>query len=303
MQIYVIILTKNEEAHIQRCIQSVASFATKCIVVDSGSTDETVALAEAAGADVLFHEWLNYADQMNWGIKQVPNSADWVFRLDADEIVTPALAAEITKKLPKFSDDINGVFVNRRMCFLGKQIRWGGVFPIRVLRLFRPGKGHCEIRWMDEHIVVSGNTENVAGEIIDDNKKSLSWWTEKHNSYASREVVDILNAELRFMPAESIAGLDGGQAGIKRWIKENIYSRLPFGSRALLYFMYRYFIRLGFMDGKRGSMFHILQGYWYRYLVDAKLFEVRSYMKATGSDPEEAIRAILGIDVFQRTPD
>lgn len=300
MKITVLILTKNEEQHLERCLSSVRGFASDCVVVDSGSNDRTVQIAKNAGAKVLENPWINYAKQFNWGVDRIAGDTDWVMRLDADEIVSDDLAREISSKLPFIDSAVNGVYVQRRMCFLGKKIRWGGVFPVKVLRLFRPHTGRCEERWMDEHLLVTGETEEFDGEIVDDNKKSLTWWTEKHNAYASREVVDILNAELRFMPSETIANLEGGQAGVKRWIKENLYSKLPTGTRALLYFLYRYYVRFGFLDGKKGAIFHVLQGYWYRYLVDAKLFEVRLHMKQTGDDPMGAIRHVLGIDLNRK---
>lgn len=151
---------------------------------------------------------------------------------------------------------------------------------------------------MDEHVIVDGPTYDFKGEILDDNMNSLSWWTEKHNAYASREVVDLLNLEFDFLHSDTIADLSGGgQAGAKRWIKERLYGRLPIGMRALAYFTYRYFIRLGFLDGREGAAFHVLQGFWYRFLVDMKLHEVRTYMRTHQAGPTEAIRAVLGIDV------
>jgi hypothetical protein len=154
---------------------------------------------------------------------------------------------------------------------------------------------------MDEHIIVDGETAEFSGEIIDDNLNSLSWWTEKHNAYASREVVDILNLEYGFIPYETVANLKGGQqAGVKRWIKENVYARLPGGFRAFAYFFYRYFVRLGFLDGKEGTAFHVLQGFWYRYLVDMKLHEVKSLMKNSNVDVVTAINDVLGINVGQQ---
>ncbi|MDO6588963.1 glycosyltransferase family 2 protein [Loktanella sp. D2R18] len=290
----VIILTKDESLHIVRAIASVQAIATKIIVVDSGSTDNTVELAREAGAEVLCHAWTNYATQFNWALQQLSNAPGWVLRLDADEVVTAELAAQISAGLP----DVDGVYVGRAMHFLGQPVRWGGVFPIRVLRLFRNGKGHCENRWMDEHIVVSGPTESLPGLIIDDNRKNLDWWIAKHNAYASREVVDILNRKHRFMPQDTIGTLRGGkQAAVKRWIKDRIYGRLPGGLRAGLYFFYRYILRLGFLDGRQARAFHVLQGFWYRYLVDAKLVEVRRHMTITGDDPKAAIQAALGIDL------
>jgi len=151
---------------------------------------------------------------------------------------------------------------------------------------------------MDEHIIVEGATTEFAGEIIDDNRNSLTWWTEKHNAYASREVVDLLNLEYGFMVHETVAELRrGSQAGVKRWLKEKVYARLPGGVRAFTYFVYRYVVRLGFLDGKEGTAFHVLQGFWYRYLVDMKMHEVKTYMRRNDMDVVNAIWVVLGIDV------
>ncbi len=298
MKLTVVILTKNEELHIKRALSSVAGIADKCFVIDSGSTDRTVELARLAGAEVLENPWVNYATQFNWALNQLPSDTGWVLRLDADEVVTEELADEVLSELPNMRPDTVGIYVSRRMHFLGRRIRWGGLFPVRVLRLFKHGFGRCENRWMDEHVMVDGATADFDGEIVDDNLNSLTWWTEKHNAYASREVVDLLNLQYAFMPSETVADLRGGQqAGVKRWIKENIYFRLPGGFRAFAYFFYRYILRLGFLDGREGAAFHVLQGFWYRYLVDAKFFEVRKYMKNNDVDAGTAIERVLGIDV------
>lgn len=298
MTLTVVILTKNEERHIARAIASVAQIADRIVVVDSGSTDSTVELARDGGADVLVHPFVTHAQQFNWALVQLPVDTDWVFRLDADEVVSDALASEIKARLSRLSTSVAGIYISRRMTFLGRPIKWGGVFPVRVLRLFRHGRGRCENRWMDEHILVEGETVGFDGEIVDDNLNSLTWWTEKHNAYASREVVDLLNLEYGFMAHETVADLRGGQqAGVKRWVKEKVYARLPGGVRAFAYFLYRYVIRLGFLDGKEGTAFHVLQGFWYRYFVDMKLYEVKAYMRRNDVDVVPAIRDVLGIDV------
>lgn len=298
MTLTVVILTKNEERHIARAMASIASIADRIVVVDSGSTDRTVELARDGGADVLIHPFVTQAQQFNWALDQLPADTDWVFRLDADEVVTDALASEIKARLSRLSTSVAGIYISRRMTFLGRPIKWGGVFPVRVLRLFRHGRGRCENRWMDEHILVEGETVGFDGEIVDDNLNSLTWWTEKHNAYASREVVDLLNLEYGFMAHETVADLRSGQqAGVKRWIKEKVYARLPRGGRAFVYFLYRYVVRLGFLDGREGTAFHFLQGFWYRYLVDIKLHEVKTYMRSNGVDAPAAIRAVLAIDL------
>ena len=293
-----IVLTYNEEKHLPRCLDSVNQVADRVVVADCFSTDDTVQLAEARGASVIQNEWVNHAIQFNWALEQLPGDTDWVMRIDADEYLTPELIEQIRTQLPRLEDSVDGIYVNRRMTFLQKPIRHGGVFPIQVLRIFRYGRGRCENRWMDEHIIVPGDTVTFEGELIDDNLNSLTWWTEKHNRYASREAVDLLNLEYSFMELESIAGQKGrSQAGTKRWIKENIYRRLPLGFRAFAYFFYRYFLRLGFLDGQAGTAFHFLQGFWYRYLVDAKVAEVERYMRANGVNVETAIREVLAVEL------
>ena len=151
---------------------------------------------------------------------------------------------------------------------------------------------------MDEHIIVNGSTAHFKGELIDNNLNSLTWWIEKHNAYASREAVDLLNLEYKFMPHDSVANLgSGSQSGFKRWVKERVYAKLPSNNRALLYFLYRYIVRLGFLDGRSGFAFHFLQGFWYRYLVDLKINEVQKYMTLEEVDIKVAIKAVLNIDL------
>lgn len=298
MRIVGIVLTYNEELHLSRCLGSLQDLVTQVVVVDCFSTDQTLEIARSHGARVIQNAWVNHATQFNWALTQIDDDTEWVLRLDADEVLTPALAAEIKSRLPIIGPEIDGVHCGRRMTFQGRLIRHGGVFPVRVLRLFRYGRGQCEKRWMDEHIKVSGPTLDLQGEIIDDNLQSLTWWTAKHNSYASCEAVDLLNLDYAFMPYDTVASLRGGQQiKFKRWLKEHAYTRLPGGFRAFAYFFYRYVIRCGFLDGQAGTAFHFLQGFWYRYLVDAKVAEVKRYMRQNNVSVQLAIHNVLGINV------
>lgn len=302
MNLTAIILTLNEAKHLPRCLKSVNSVGASALVVDCFSTDDTVRIAESYGARVVQHPFVNHGAQFNWALSQLDAGVEWVLRLDADEIITPPLAVEIRDRLPEMGQEICGVYCGRRMTFQGKLIRYGGVFPIRVLRLFRNGCGECENRWMDEHIKVIGPTENFEGEILDDNLNSLSWWVTKHNGYASREAVDLLNLKYRFMPHDSVASLrSASEAGVKRWVKEKFYARLPGGLRAFIYFFYRYVLRFGFLDGSSGTAFHVLQGFWYRYLVDAKIAEVERYLLEHRCEPVVAIDRVLGISLEPKT--
>ena len=298
MKLVAIILTLNEEKHLARCIASLTGVATEIVVADCFSTDATLEIARNNGAKVIQREWINHAVQFNWALTQLDTDVDWVLRIDADEVLTPELVAEIQANLQGMDSEIDGIYCSRRMTFQGRLIRHGGVFLLRVLRLFRYGRGKCENRWMDEHIKVAGPTVDFVGEMIDDNLNSLTWWIDKHNKYASREAVDLLNLEYGFMPHDTVASLRGGkQAGVKRWLKEKVYARLPGGFRAFAYFIYRYVIRLGFLDGRAGTAFHFLQGFWYRYLVDAKVAETKRYMREHDVGATTAIERVLEIKV------
>ena len=274
MSLTVVVLTKDEAQHIERCLASVTSLADRVVVVDSGSTDATGDLARAAGADVLTHPWTTHADQMNWALDHAAIATAWTMRLDADEVVLPELRAALLAFMAAPGDAVAAT-CNRRIVFLGRWIRHGGIYPVRQLRIWRTGRGRCEQRWMDEHIQVDGRVAHVDADFADINLNTLGWWTDKHNGYATREVADLL------LTPPVTSGL-AGRTRVKRWLKDEIYRRAPLGIRALAYFLYRYIIRLGVLDGWQGLVFHTLQGFWYRFLVDAKLREVRERMMATG---------------------
>jgi glycosyltransferase involved in cell wall biosynthesis len=295
----VIILTFNEERHIARAIQSVASFAHKVFVVDSHSTDRTVDLARENGAQVVTHEFVNQARQFQWALDTLPLEAPWVMRLDADEIVEAPLAEEIRRKLPQLPQDVAGINLRRKHIFLGRWVRHGGRYPLILLRIWRRGQGRVEDRWMDEHVIVEGGrTVTFDGDFADHNLGDLSSFTEKHNRYATREAIDVLNQRYGWFARD--AGLRDGHeahpAFLKRVIKERIYNRLPFTLSALLYFLWRYVFQLGFLDGRSGLVYHFLQGYWYRFLVGAKVLELeRAIHSPAGRDrPLEVLQHLTG---------
>lgn len=276
LPISVIILTYNEEANIAACLQSVAGWAAEVFVVDSGSTDCTVELASSYGAHVQYHPWQTYSNQFNWALDNLALSTPWVMRLDADETVTPELARELAEKLQGLPDDVHGIYIKRRVYFMGRWIRHGGYYPTWLMRIFRRARARCEDRWMDEHMALSnGRVCHLEHDIIDYNCKGLSFWTIKHEDYARREALDVMGTATadqgRGIPASLLATQDRR----RRWLKKNLYGRIPLFVRAFAYFCYRYFLRLGFLDGTEGLIFHFLQGCWYRFYVDAKLWEAR----------------------------
>jgi len=278
-----IILTYNEERHIKRCIENAFRFSSQVFIVDSFSTDNTCVIAESMGAQVYQNKWENnYAQQLNWGLTHLPINTEWIFRLDADEYLTDELVDEINQKLPAVSRNVTGIIFERKMMFLGKLIKRGNV-KWNMLRLFRTGIGKCEERWMDEHIVLSsGDTAQFEHHFVDDNTNPLGWWIAKHNGYSIREAIDLLQVELNFLPESKEA--DSKQlakdAGAKR-AKKKKYANMPLFWRSFIYFLYRYFFKLGFLEGKVGFLWHFLQGWWYRTLVDAKIYEIK---KACGTD-------------------
>ncbi len=273
--ISVIILTFNEEKHIARCIQSLLSFTNKIYIIDSGSTDKTIEIAENLGAKVTVNQWVNYATQFNFGIETNPFKTKWLMRMDSDEYVLPELSDEINQKLLVIPEEISGMYIKRRVLFFDKWIRHGAYYPIWLLRIWRNGHGICEESWMDEHIkLFQGKTVQMQEDLVDHNLNNLTWWTQKHNLYAIREVIDLLNIKYNFRNFESVEPkLLGTQEQRKRYLKVK-YASFPLFTRPIIYFIYRYFLRMGFIDGKQGLMWHFLQGFWYRFLIDAKIYEI-----------------------------
>ncbi|MDE7125478.1 MAG: glycosyltransferase family 2 protein [Muribaculaceae bacterium] len=298
LDLSVVILTYNEEIHISRCIRSVSSIARKVIVVDSESNDNTVKLATSLGAEVYTHKWPgNQAAQFNWALDNIPISTEWVLRLDADEYPSQELLAELNERLPEMDADTNGVLLPLKNIWMGKLLNRGGS-KIKILRLFRYGYGRYESRMMDEHIEISdGNIIEFVNPFIDDNINNLSWWTNKHVGYAIREAVELLDLKYNISGGQSGNNLNklSSEAKRRRELKLK-YAKQPLFWRSFAYFIYRYFVKGGVFEGKEGFLRHFLQGWWYRTLVDANIFQIE---KNTGGDPDK-IKILLkqqyGID-------
>ena len=273
-----VILTKDEEKHIERCINSLKDVCDEIIVVDSFSTDRTCDIAEAMGAKVYKNPWKNYATQFNYGVCNCNIKSAWIWRIDADEFLEGNIGIAVKKALKECNDDVNGVYIRKRIDFIGKPLLHGGWYPSYHLKIFRNGHGDCENRWMDEHIrIFDGTTITVEdGNQVDANLNSLTWWTQKHNGYATREMVDMLMMEygLDAKAQEVVPKFFGTEEQRKRWLKMK-YVKFPLFIRPFINFFLRYILKAGFLDGKEGFIWHILQGFWYRMLVDAKIFELK----------------------------
>jgi glycosyltransferase involved in cell wall biosynthesis len=267
-----IILTLNEEKNIEECIKSIQPIVKRIVVVDSFSTDNTVALARSLGAEVLQNKWVNYSTQFIYALEHANVQTKWVLRIDADERFTKRSAEELERLTSEHDqDNVNGIVVRFEVNFMGKRLRHGGIYPLKVLRVFKTGKAKIEVRNMDEHMTLTeGKSVEMKNDCLHQDFKSLHDWIDKHNKYSDREVLDYFNRE----EAQDSSSLSKG-ARFKRFVKFKIYYKLPMGMRAHLYYWYRYYFKLGFLDGKEGKIFAFLQAYWYRFLVDAKIHERR----------------------------
>ena len=272
-----VILTFNEELHLERALASISGFTKEIFVIDSFSTDRTIEIALAHGAIVLQNKFINQAKQFQWALDNAPISGEWILRLDADEIIESDLATEIVQKLPALAPDVVGINLKRKHIFMDRWVKHGGRYPLVMLRIWRKGHGRIENRWMDEHIVIwGGRAVTFEGGFADHNLNDLTFFTDKHNKYATREAIEILNQRLNFNPRDHSVTTESTslQTAAKFFIKEHIYNHIPFTISALMYFVWRYIFQLGFLDGRSGLIYHFLQGYWYRFLVGAKVMEL-----------------------------
>ncbi len=277
-----IILTYNEEQHLPRLLRSVESLNAPTFILDSGSTDKTIEISQQYGAQFLTHPFENHPRQWDFALKNFPITTPWVICLDADQQVTQ----ELKQLLQNFDDSsytgIEGIYFNRKNFFKGKWIKHGGYYPFFMLKMFRFGVGYSDLNEnMDHRFVVPGKTviwKN--GIILEENLKEnqISFWIEKHNRYSdlvAQEEVERLN-QLRQQTIKP--RFWGSPYERTAWLKQ-LWWTLPRYSRPMLYFIYRLIFKLGFLDGRTGIIFHFLQGYWFRLIVDIKIDELLKKQK------------------------
>lgn len=275
LPISVVVLTFNADATIGATLASARRVSDDVHVVDSFSTDRTLEIARTAGAQVTQHPFEHYGAQRNWAIDSLALRHDWQLHLDADERLSDELVEELKVLMAQGAPpDIAGYYIPRLVHFHGRPLRHGGMYPIYHLRLFRRGRGRCENRKYDQHFQVDGATSKLTGPMIDDIRLPLGEWTQRHNRWADAEVDELL--------APTLGVIEGGKSGdpvAEKRAQRGFYYRQPLFLRAFLLFLYRYVWKRGFLDGREGLIFYVLQTFWFRFLVDAKLYERR---KATG---------------------
>lgn len=281
-----IILTKNEEVNIERCIKNVLPYVNRVVVVDSGSTDNTLEIAKKLGADIYIHEpFVHYAKQFNWAIDNTNITTQWIYRIDADEIITKELGEEMVEACYRHrNDDVNGLVMKFKIYFMGKFLTHGGMYPFYNLTVFKKGKGRYEDRSFGEHIVLSeGKTIDLMNDCLHYDFKDLTVWINKHNWYATREVSDY-NATKLFQQVDTTLYHEAQKS---KKLRDGLYYKLPKFWRAKFYYWYRYYFKMGFLDGEAGKVHAFLQAYWYRYLIDAKIMEQEIKEKQNRSKKNE----------------
>ena len=290
-----IILTNNEEKHLDRCINSLKNIIKRIVIIDSFSTDATLEILKNHNVEFFQKEWLNYSSQLNWGIEKANVKTKWILRIDPDELPSENFKTNIKNYLEKISPEVCGISILRKLIFLDKEIKFGGDFPQRGVRIWKNGSGKCENTWSDEHIIVDGLIENTKLEIIDHNINNISWWTEKHNRFAIREMIEFYMSKEREDDQNRLKLAKSEK--LKKNLKFKIYYRLPMFLRSFIFFNYKYFFRLGFLCGWQGFIWCFLQGFWYRILVDIKILELNKIMKENNLNFKEAIKQEYGHDI------
>jgi len=276
-----IILTYNEARNIGRCLDSLKNLTRDIVVVDSFSTDTTLKICEERGCRIYQHKFVNQANQFNWALDHVPLDRPWILRLDADEILPANLRRELSEWVTAGDPDVTGIYLNRRTYFMNRWLKHGGIYPHYILRVFRQGAARYEDK-TEEHLVLkTGRAIYAMHDFVEDNRQNdLKYWLRKHDDLSDGEIRDTLlethDAEHDLRPR-----LFGNKVERTRWLKTHVYVKSPLFLRALAYFVYRYFIRLGFLDGMPGLIFHVLQGLWYRFYIDARIYEMRCGWQST----------------------
>lgn len=273
-----IILTKNEELNINRCIKNLKPISKNIIIVDSFSTDKTKLIAKKNKIRFYQNKFINQGKQFNWALKNIKIKTEWIMRIDADEYLSNGLISEI-KKINFVNSKYNGFSMNKKIIWMGKWIKYGSIYPMLVHRIFRRGFGSYE-EFTEENLIINGEVKHINADIVDDNKKnSVIFFSKKHLETGVGEMDEFL--KLKTSNIKIKKKILGNKSERTRWLKQKIYNNSPLFIRCFFYFFYRYFFRLGFLDGIHGLTFHVLQGFWYRFLIDTLIYEKKTNVNKT----------------------
>jgi glycosyltransferase involved in cell wall biosynthesis len=274
----VIVTTRNEEANVERCLQSVHGFADQIFVLDSESADRTVEISRKyAEVQTLAYDHSRIIPWIfQWGLDNLPLRNDWVLILEADQAVTPALRSELAALLAR-PDEVreDGFYVHRRQIFRGKPLRFGGYGSKLILKLFRRSRSGLDPVEQDTRVYVRGPVGRLRAPLEEWNLKedSIQFYLQKHLRYAEAFAREELERRRRGLSWKATPRFFGTPDERILWLKDRYY-RMPLFVRPMLYFLYRYFFLLGILDGKTGFVFHFLQAFWFRLVVDIRLEEL-----------------------------
>jgi glycosyltransferase involved in cell wall biosynthesis len=274
----VLVVTRNEELNLERCLASVHGFADQIFVVDSESADRTRAIARRYADEVreLPYDHTRIIPWIfQWALDHLPIRNDWVLILEADQAVPPALRSEIAAQLARAEIAEDGFYIRRRQIFRGQWIRFGGYGGKHLLKLFRRSRGRLDPIEQDTRVYVEGRVGRLRAPLEEWNRKedAILFYLEKHLRYAEAFAREELARRRRSIPWQLTPRLFGTSDERTLWLKSRYY-RLPLYLRPALYFGYRYFFLLGILDGKNGFIFHFLQAFWFRLVVDVRLDEL-----------------------------
>ena len=275
----VLVTTRNEEANVERCLQSVHGYADQVFVLDSESTDRTVEISKRyAEVHTLAYDHSRIIPWIfQWGLDNLPLRNDWVLILEADQALTPALKEEIAALLAQAAIEEDGFYIRRRQIFRGKPLRFGGYGSKVLLKLFRRSRSELDPVEQDTRVYVRGKVGRLKAPLEEWNRKedSILFYLEKHLRYAeafAREEVQRRQGKVAWKATPRLFGTPDERI---LWLKDRYY-RMPLFVRPTLYFLYRYFFLLGILDGRTGFIFHFLQAFWFRLVVDIRLQELLS---------------------------
>lgn len=275
----VLVLTYNEEPNIRTCLSTVVGWADQVIVVDSGSSDRTVTICLELGVTVIAHPYLDHRTQIDWALRSVPWTYDWLLLLDADNQVSERLKDDIRRILDNDKGSMHGYYNPHHHYFRNHRVFGLKQDWLRLVRRSRASVDASEL--VDFRIAVDGPTGALSGEIVESNQKELDidFWIDKHQHFAARMAIEeILRRDGIVKWATSLRPSPFGNPDERMiWLK-NLWYRLPLVVRPLLFFIYRYILRGGFLGGWNGFIYHFLEALWFRIVVDLKISEYRTRM-------------------------
>ncbi|TAF75562.1 MAG: glycosyltransferase family 2 protein [Bacteroidetes bacterium] len=277
LPISVVILTFNEEKNIEETLSSVKKLTNDIVIIDSFSSDQTIEIAEKYNCFVLQNKFETFTKQWDFGLKNTPYKSVWILGLDADQVLSNELIDEV-KDVISLPQSVSGFYIKRKMFFLDKWIKHGGYYPLYLLKLFKSDAVYLDKgELMEHHFYVNGATKKLKNDIIENNKnETIEFWLNKHVKYAKMQALE----EFTQSKSEKKGNLFGNINERKTFLRKQIWENLPLFVRPFIYFIYRFIFLLGFLDGRRGLIFHFLQAFWYRFVVDAKIYELKNNAKS-----------------------